>query len=270
MKLVYLRIGILCIVLYVALTFYGSLTLLQEDEQLNYLLQNFSRLSMLVMALMGTGLLAFLFLLLSKQGKVDIIYVKDVGRHFNGNSSGLPEELSVEQQLSPDQMALSIPRKMIEEVILKNQYNKKQLLDKFLQSLCNHLEAAVGAIYITKIAEDAKMVEMVASYAYFGQDTRSSTYEFGQGLVGQVAKNGKPISLRNVPDGYIKVVSGLGDATPAYLLIFPVKNEEEEVLGVIEIAAFKEFNEQDHNLLKEVALLLAKEIETNEYYNLSL
>jgi putative methionine-R-sulfoxide reductase with GAF domain len=71
-------------------------------------------------------------------------------------------------------------------------------------------------------------------------------------LSGQVAKEGKMINIQNVPDGYIKILSGLGNATPSSMLIFPIKRNE-EVLGVIELASFKNFTTDDEQFIKELS-----------------
>ena len=61
-------------------------------------------------------------------------------------------------------------------------------------------------------------------------------------MVGQVVKNGLPLNLDNVPDGYITVISGLGKTTPQNLLIIPI-GYDSDFVGVIEIASFTKFSE---------------------------
>jgi methyl-accepting chemotaxis protein len=63
----------------------------------------------------------------------------------------------------------------------------------------------------------------------------------------------------DVPDGYVKIVSGLGIASPRYLLIVPVKNQE-QVLGVMEIATFTPLDENQRRFVEESAQLAASKI----------
>ena len=51
-------------------------------------------------------------------------------------------------------------------------------------------------------------------------------YEIGEGLIGQSAASGNTLYVDDVPDGYIKIVSGLGSASPQHLLIVPVKKNK--------------------------------------------
>ena len=46
-------------------------------------------------------------------------------------------------------------------------------------------------------------------------------------VVGQSALEKKAILLTNVPDDYIQISSGLGEATPLNVLVFPVLFEDE-------------------------------------------
>lgn len=59
----------------------------------------------------------------------------------------------------------------------------------------------------------------------------------GEGLVGACVLERAPIFMTDVPEGYINITSGLGEASPRCILLVPLKYEE-EILGVIELAAF--------------------------------
>ena len=47
-------------------------------------------------------------------------------------------------------------------------------------------------------------------------------FAIGEGLVGQCALEKEKILLTNVPQGYVKISSGLGKAKPANLIILPM------------------------------------------------
>lgn len=117
--------------------------------------------------------------------------------------------------------------------------------------LAKDLEAVQGAFFKTKEENDIRYIVFVSGYAYHLPDSKEVVFEFGEGLSGQVAKSGKPISISKVPDGYIKVVSGLGQASPSTMLIYPIINEE-KVEGVIELAGFKEFGDESKQFLADV------------------
>ncbi len=131
----------------------------------------------------------------------------------------------------------------------------RPLKEKFkyaLEGLCKELEASIGAAFMTVRIEDKKYIEFVGGYAYHLPDSQYLRFEFGEGIAGQVAKSGKEINITAVPQGYITVISGLGKATPNYMMVIPVKSGE-NVLGVLEIASFKPFEEAELAFAKQVA-----------------
>ncbi|NJK85062.1 MAG: GAF domain-containing protein [Bacteroidales bacterium] len=67
-------------------------------------------------------------------------------------------------------------------------------------------------------------------------------------MVGTCALERKTIRLTEIPHGYITITSGLGDAPPQYLVLVPMKSED-EILGVIEIASLNELKNHEIDFL---------------------
>ena len=142
-------------------------------------------------------------------------------------------------------------------------------LELALRTVCNQLEASQGAVYVAKEDQKRRFIELRASYAYMKPDSQTVRYEYGEGLAGQVAKEGISANLNKVPEGYIKVLSGLGQSTPKHLLLIPVK-EKEKVVGVVEVASFTAFNSQDQELTSQAFALLGKQfIRSSEKIDIS-
>lgn len=142
---------------------------------------------------------------------------------------------------------------------LNSAKNEKDILVAGLQAICKQLEAGQGAIYGVFEEEGKRGVELKGGYALSIGESTIIRYEFGEGLVGQSAANGKTLYLDDVPEGYIRIVSGLGSASPRYLLIIPVKNQE-RVLGIVEIAFFQNITEDQRRFAEESANLIAEKI----------
>jgi len=136
------------------------------------------------------------------------------------------------------------------------------ILEVGLNTICKQLEAGQGAIYTTMEKEGKRRVELQRGYALNIGESTIISYEFGEGLIGQAAAGGRSLYVDDVPEGYIKIVSGLGSASPKYLLIVPVKNEG-DILGVIEIASFTPISEDQRKFTEESAQLIADKILTN-------
>ena len=123
-----------------------------------------------------------------------------------------------------------------------------ELAKEVINQLTSYLKAQIGAIYL---AGDGQL-NLVGSYAYHYRIDNTNVVKPGQGLVGQAALEKKTILLRQVPDDYIKINSGLGNSSPKNIIVFPFQYAG-EVKGVIEIGSMNEFSELDLQFLNLVA-----------------
>ncbi|MCC6533166.1 MAG: response regulator [Burkholderiales bacterium] len=82
-----------------------------------------------------------------------------------------------------------------------------------LAALAHYLRAEIGALY--RIEGDALL--RVATHGFSGEVPER--FRMGEGLVGQVARDGKPALLREVPPDYLTVRSALGQAAPRLVLV---------------------------------------------------
>ncbi len=145
----------------------------------------------------------------------------------------------------------------IAEIIKKaDTKDEAKTYGKLLSVLCNHLEASQAAIYLKNTHEGVRNVKMAASYAFSIAESQILSYEFGEGLVGQVAKENQLININNVPEDYIQIFSGLGSSTPSNLLIAPITSDNGELYGVLEIASFKTFSKRDEQYIDKVFALV--------------
>lgn len=151
---------------------------------------------------------------------------------------------------------------LVKEVdeLLSFEGDEETVFTQALTQLCRKVEASLAAAYRTQHADDYAYLELFASYAYSVPEGNAATYRFGEGLAGQVAKQGSGVFIDEVPDGYIKILSGLGRATPTYLMIHPLKCDE-RVVGVVEIASFTKFTPQQKEYVEVSLNRLALKLE---------
>jgi GAF domain-containing protein len=146
------------------------------------------------------------------------------------------------------------------ETLLGHSFPKPNLFfEKVLSVVCDELEASQAAIYAATSNESKRVIRLLTGYALSLPESSTVVYEFGEGLAGQVAKEGKSVNIRNVPEGYITVLSGLGNASPNALVIVPVWFND-QVAGVLEVASFREFSQEDQSYLQAVAGLLGERL----------
>lgn len=137
--------------------------------------------------------------------------------------------------------------------------SEKEILQSGVQAICKQLDAGQGALYLAKEEDGKRKVELKVGYALTIGESTVISYEFGEGLIGQSASGARTLYVDDVPEGYIKIISGLGSASPRYLLIVPLKSNE-QVKGVLEIASFHAITEDQRKFVEESAQLVAEKI----------
>jgi tubulin-specific chaperone A len=115
--------------------------------------------------------------------------------------------------------------------------------------LCEYLEAKVGAFYI--FDKETKLLKLLGSYAYQERKNISNEFKLGEGMVGQAAIEKKTLMITECPDDYISVTSGLGDATPRNIVLFPIVLGD-VLMGVMEIGWLTECSELHMALMDQV------------------
>lgn len=150
---------------------------------------------------------------------------------------------------------------IIADILRKDHADMRELGFVVLKTLVNYIDAVQGALYITDEKDNAKMLELVATYAYNRRKFREDKIAFGQGLVGSCAVEKEAIYMTEIPGDYLTITSGLGDASPDCLLIVPL-NIEEEVLGILEIAGFKEIEAYKRDFIEKACTSIASSIQS--------
>ncbi|MFH8348410.1 HAMP domain-containing protein [Streptomyces sp. NPDC018045] len=103
-------------------------------------------------------------------------------------------------------------------------------------------------------------LRLMGSYGY-SMGTMPTTFRPGETLIGTAAAEKRTILVENVPSGYLKIASGLGEAPPANVIVLPVLFED-KVLGVIELASFQPFTQIQKDFLSQIAEMIATSVNT--------
>lgn len=121
---------------------------------------------------------------------------------------------------------------------MRGEKDIKTLAQDVIIQLTNHLKAKIGAVYLS----EGHHLELVGSYAYYYRKENANHFKLGQGLVGQAALEKKAIVFDQIPDDYFRINSGLGNATPKSVIVFPFLFDG-DVKGVVELGSAQEFSE---------------------------
>ncbi|HLG16684.1 MAG TPA: HAMP domain-containing protein [Blastocatellia bacterium] len=109
-----------------------------------------------------------------------------------------------------------------------------------------------GVFYVNEPSSAGEpLLKLLASYGYKSRKHLSSQFHVGEGLVGQAAFEKQRILLQEVPTDYIKISSGLGEASPLNIAVLPVVFEG-EVLAIIELGSFNRFGEIQLTFLEQL------------------
>ncbi len=103
-----------------------------------------------------------------------------------------------------------------------------------LQALAAQFDLCCGLVYYKQKHSNEFCVE--GRYA-IAEEVDVSNIRLGEGLTGQVLKDGEPTSFSGVPGFYLKAYSGLGTSQKVHLYILPLVANN-EVVGVVELASF--------------------------------
>ncbi len=129
------------------------------------------------------------------------------------------------------------------DILRQNSDNMDTLASKVMARLTDYLNITQGAIYILMEEEDGKQqFEMKCAIAYDREKYLHTVFDVEEGLVGRCAFEKEPVYLKEIPEDYIKLKSGLGTAEPRQLLLVPLVANE-KVMGVIELASFNDILE---------------------------
>jgi len=137
--------------------------------------------------------------------------------------------------------------------ILKNEEDELNVVaDKVLRLSVQILNANQGALYIITGPADDRYLERIATYAYGKKKFESHRVDVGKGLAGQCVLEGSTIFLKELPRDYVRITSGLGEATPRNVIIVPLKIRS-DIMGVIEIASFSLFAPHEIEFIERIA-----------------
>ena len=149
------------------------------------------------------------------------------------------------------------------DLLRKHSRDHDSLANELLPALVRYLNANQGSMFLRRDDENGAYLEMIACYAYDRRKFPDKRIRWGSGLAGAVAMEKKSFYTDRIPEHYLDITSGLGKATPTYLVIEPLVWND-RVFGIIEIASFNAFDEHERQFIARVAENAATTLSTME------
>jgi HAMP domain-containing protein/signal transduction histidine kinase/ActR/RegA family two-component response regulator len=137
--------------------------------------------------------------------------------------------------------------------MMQGQRNIISVAQLIMSELTPLVGAQHGGFFMMETADDrtTPVLNLIASYGYSVRKSLSHTYRLKESLIGQCAFEKKRILMSDVPEGFIHITSGMGDAPARNVVVLPVLFEG-EIKAVIELASFKIFSENHLSFLDQL------------------
>src|ERR1700761_6424389 len=103
--------------------------------------------------------------------------------------------------------------------MLQGHRDLEVVAELIMEELAPLLGAQHGTFFLTEDWSGERRLRLIAGYGLRADKDAPIQYRIGQSLIGQVAKSKRPIVVDEIPHGYIKISSGLGEASPSNLAI---------------------------------------------------
>jgi hypothetical protein len=208
--------------------------------------------------------LSFIVLVILAVGSLSWFYYTIFKEYRKKETAQAPSEISAPKEETPDKPAdnpenaaeIFDKDAFISGILPSNKKNVNEYCEGVLRNLAGKLGIVQGLFYARLNGDET--YEAIARYAYYSDEV-PPVFKIGETLPGQALKDRRIITLQNIPESYIPVVSGLGSSQPSTLVMVPVYADREPV-GLIELAVFKKIGPEVEPALNELSRIVGKSL----------
>lgn len=197
------------------------------------------------------------------KGNLNIRY-QDLDVHYKSGKNKLADsliemqgklrELNIEEQQR--QWANDGLAKFI-DILRNGGDNLHQLGDKIIANLISYTNSNQGGLYLLNDDDPNSLyLETISLFAFDNKKFEVKKIKLGEGILGQTFLEKETTYLTNIPQEYIKITSGLGDANPKSLLVVPLKIDQ-VIYGVVELASFNDYKEHEIKFVERLSETIA-------------
>lgn len=172
----------------------------------------------------------------------------NMAKYFNTFMCKLKELISENKNNS----WITSGRAELDETI-RGEENIASLSSKAIRYICKYLNAQIGAIYVKS---DDETFNLIGSYAYDTSKSLCNQVKIDEGIIGQSALEKQTILMTNIPEDYIKIVSGTGEATPKNILVTPCVYLN-QVECMLEIGTLNEITDVQIKFIEQISESIA-------------
>lgn len=146
------------------------------------------------------------------------------------------------------------------DILRQNNDDIAELSYNIISQLVDYVDARQGGFFLINDTNPAdKHFELTACYAYSRKKFLEKRIEWEEGSIGACALEKQTVLLTDIPQEHVTITSGLGETRPSCIILIPLKVNE-EVHGVIELAALRVFEDYEVKFLEKLAESIASVI----------
>jgi len=143
------------------------------------------------------------------------------------------------------------------EILRSTHTDIKEFSENIIIHLVRYIEAEQGAMYVVNDENAGQFfIELTAAFASDRKLSLHIRYDVDEGLIGACYQEADTIFLTEIPQEYVKIVSGLGESKPSCLLIVPLKHNN-VVYGIVELASYNVLDTYKINFVERMGETIA-------------
>ncbi len=150
---------------------------------------------------------------------------------------------------------------MFGAILRETSDNLDELAQTVISNLVKYIDAQQAGFFVLREnGESGNSIEQIAAFAYGRKKFSDKVILPGEGLVGACILEKETIFINSVSENFVEITSGLGKSNPRCILIVPLKTEEGQIHGALEIASFKIYEKYEIEFVERVAESIATTI----------
>jgi signal transduction histidine kinase/CheY-like chemotaxis protein/HPt (histidine-containing phosphotransfer) domain-containing protein len=130
--------------------------------------------------------------------------------------------------------------------------------DALLSGLLPLVGGGVAALYLFE--KSNRRLQRIASYGLSEHVEAAESLREGEGLAGECVRRRQTTKLDGIPPEYLRITSALGGAAPVNAIAYPLASQE-DALGAIEIASFRDFTKSEQAFIDELLPIVSMSLQ---------
>ena len=168
-----------------------------------------------------------------------------------------------EQELKRNWMNQGVAK--FSDIMRQSNRSMGEIATELLRQLIKYTDCNQGGIFVRENPDD-EFLTMIASYAYDRQKFPDKKCSLEDGLIAAVYHEKAPLFMTDIPEEYLSIRSGMGEASPRCLFLVPLICDE-KVLGIIELASFNVLDEHKQKFIEKIAESFASTLSASHLNN---